>query len=188
MQNPAVFAAAFSSSFLFCFVWFQSTHWKAQHRYCNTGDSRAETQPWGLALFNVFCSDINGRNIFSPGYKRMSQTLIIMAIYLQQFLFQSAFTGAVLSGPHDNPLRQGREFVCKVGLCWVVWFVQCHTTWGVVAGGKPRFSLAIKLGSVHSIPCSGSVTRRCSEIRMALSLGIASGRIWKAWVVVDEPG
>ena len=57
-----------------------------------------------------------------------------------------------------------------------------------MAGGKPRFSLAIKLGSVHSIPCSGSVARRCSEIRMALSLGIASGRIWKAWVVVDEPG
>lgn len=113
---------------LFCFVWFQSTHWKAQHRYCNTGDSRAERQPWGLALLNVFCSDISGRNIFSPGYKRMSQTLIIMTIYLQHFLFQSAFTGAVLSGPRDSPLRQGREFVCKVGLRWIVWFVQCHTT------------------------------------------------------------
>lgn len=54
MQNQAVFAAAFSSSFLFCFVWFQSTHWKAQHGCCNTGDSRAEMQPWVFALFNVF--------------------------------------------------------------------------------------------------------------------------------------
>lgn len=53
---------------------------------------------------------------------------------------------------------------------------------------KAQIFLAIKLGSVHSIPCSGSVARRYSEIRMALSLGMASGRVWKAWVAVDEPG
>lgn len=39
---------------LFCFVLFRSTHWKAQHRYCDTRDSRAEMQPWVFVLFNFF--------------------------------------------------------------------------------------------------------------------------------------
>lgn len=87
MQNQAIFAAAFSSSFfvLFCFslhmesLTYILSHWGLQSR----------NAALSLCTVQLFCSDITGGHI-------------LLVLGIEHSLFQSAFAGLAVPSPHDD--------------------------------------------------------------------------------------
>lgn len=157
---------------LFCFVFFWPTHWKAQHRYYKTGDSRAETQPWVFALFHFFVVvvvQLSTEEIFSVpdmrGWAKCWQRQSAHSIYCPKMLSQALCYWL----SWQLTLRQAPWLMSKEAEPELV-YVICPLSYSLKCGfqeHQPEFY-------GHSSPCRGSAGRR------------RDSKLWNTWVMQQK--